>query len=215
VNSCSDEQYTKEQAEELFYDPECATADEPIHFCTTEAVCESDFVKKGRAKPWGWAEACGRYLNAEQVPVDIAEVEAKFGKVTGVRTSPWGLAASLRAGFEKMRGIGLEVDPDTLEVPDPDQAFAYLVAMTVSENVWLEIVGTPLTIPTRFPRNAAARVLGQHLRPFRIFQSEVAGGSVRQPIPQLGGTKGGLWGSVRGACGIRPLGDCGSRSDEA
>jgi hypothetical protein len=157
VNSCSDEQYTKEQADMLFYDPGCATADEPIHFCATEAVCESDFVKKGRAKPWGWAEACGRYLSAEQVPVDIAEVEAKFGNVTGVRTSPWGLADSLRAGFEKMRGVGLEVDPDTLEVPDPDQAFAYLVAMTVSENVWLEIVGTPLTIPTRFPRNAAAR----------------------------------------------------------
>lgn len=157
VNSCSDEQHTQEQAEMEFYNPGCATKDEPIHYCSTEAVCESDFVKKGRAKPWGWAESCGRYLSAEQVPSDIAGVEAKFGTVTGLRSSPWGLADSLRAGFEKIRGKGLGVDPDTGEVADPDQAFAYLVAMTVSENVWLEIVGTPLTIPTRFPRNAAAR----------------------------------------------------------
>jgi hypothetical protein len=157
VNSCSDEPHTQAQAEEEFYNPGCASPDEPIHYCSTEAVCETAFSKMGRSQPWGWAQSCGRYLSADQVPSDIAAVEAKFGNVTGLRSSPWGLANSLRAGFEKLRGGSLDVDPATGEVPDPDEAFAYLVAMTISENVWLEIVGTPLTIPTRFPRNAAAR----------------------------------------------------------
>ena len=157
VNSCSDEQHTQADAENEFYNPGCASPDEAIHYCATEAVCETDFQKMGRSQPWGWAQSCGRYLSAEQVPSDIAAVEAKFGNVTGLRSSPWGLANSLRAGFEKLRGGSLDADPATGEVADPDQAFAYLVAMTISENVWLEIVGTPLTIPTRFPRNAAAR----------------------------------------------------------
>jgi len=157
VNTCSDEQHTQAEAEEQFYNPGCATKEEPIHYCATEAICETDFQKLGRAKPWGWTEACGRYLSADKVPVDIAGVETKFGNVTGLRASPWGLAASLRAGFEKLRKAGLGADPDTGDVADPDKAFAYLVAMTVAENVWLEVVGTPLTIPTRFPRNAAAR----------------------------------------------------------
>ncbi len=156
VDTCESTQHTQAEAADYYGEITCATPDEPVHFCTTEAVCETEFKKRGQSKPWGWTEACGKYLSEAQVPVDIAGVEARFGNISGLRSSPWGLSSSLRAGFEKLRAEGLGADASG-EVKDPDKAFGYLAAMTIAENVWLEVVGTPLTIPTRFPRNAAAR----------------------------------------------------------
>ena len=162
VNQCDDTPHTQAEAEEYWYNPGCDTPEEPVHYCSTEIVCDSTFAKMGKSQPWGWAQTCGRYLSADQVPSDIAGVEASFGSISGLRSSPWGLASSLRSGFEKLRTSGLGATAEG-EVPDSDKAFAYLVAMTVAENVWLQIVGTPLTIPTRFPRNAAARDQLEHL----------------------------------------------------
>ena len=42
-------------------------------------------------------------------------------------------------------------------IADPDAAIAYLVAATIVEGVWREVIGTPLTIANYFPRNQAAR----------------------------------------------------------
>jgi hypothetical protein len=90
------------------------------------------------------------------VSVDLAGVEARFGSVAGLRSSVWDLSRSLRAGFDKLRFGGLNVLPNK-DVPDPDEAFAYLSAMNIVEKVWREVTGTPLTIQSYFPRNAAAR----------------------------------------------------------
>ncbi len=139
----------------------CPDPNELAWRCSTGAICDSEY-KKRLARPWGWVEGCGKYTPASAIKVDMAEVEAKFGNLTGLRTSAWDLSESLRVGFAKLRAEGLGVDENG-EVPDPDKAFAYLTAMRISENVWLQIVGTPLTIPTRFPRNAAARDQLLHL----------------------------------------------------
>ena len=88
--------------------------------------------------------------------MDLAGVEARFGSVAGLRSSVWDLSRSLRAGFDKLRFGGLNVLPNK-DVPDPDEAFAYLSAMNIVEKVWREVTGTPLTIQSYFPRNAAAR----------------------------------------------------------
>jgi hypothetical protein len=156
VNDCDPTPYTQAEAEEYWYNPGCSTPEESVHFCLSEAVCESEFLARGQSTPWGMTPDCGRFVAPDAVKVDIAGVEAKFGSVTGVRASAWKLSAALRRGFETLREEGLGAGADG-EVGDPDKAFAYLVALNVAEKVWLEIVGTPLTIPTRFPRNAAAR----------------------------------------------------------
>jgi hypothetical protein len=90
------------------------------------------------------------------VPPDIAKVDARFGNLSGDRTSPWGLSSSLQEGFRKLRVHGLSRGPGG-QIPDPDEAFAYLVVLNIVEQVWREVVGTPLTIANYFARNAAAR----------------------------------------------------------
>lgn len=156
VNDCDPTPYTQEEAEEYWYNPGCATPDEKVNFCLSEVICESDFPARGDRHPWGMTPDCGRFQEPNKIKVDIAEVEAQFGSVRGLRTSIWNLSPALRAGFEKLRAQGLGADENG-EVSDPDKAFAYLTAMNVAEKVWEQVVGTPLTIPTRFPRNAAAR----------------------------------------------------------
>ncbi|RYZ08572.1 MAG: hypothetical protein EOO73_06870 [Myxococcales bacterium] len=156
VNDCDPTPYTQEEAEEWWYNPGCATPDEKVNFCLSDVICESDFPKRGDTHPWGMTAECGRFRAPDQVTVDIAEVEAQLGSVRGLRTTMWNVSPALRAGFEKLRTSGLGADEGG-EVADPDKAFAYLTAMNVVERVWLQVVGTPLTIPTRFPRNAAAR----------------------------------------------------------
>ncbi len=77
---------------------------------------------------------CGRFVAPEDVKVDIAGVEAKFGSVTGVRATVWKLSSRAPARLRKASRRGLERGADG-EVSDPDEAFAYLVALNVAEKV--------------------------------------------------------------------------------
>lgn len=141
--------------------PTCAAGD-PIFRCTTAStgptdfICASTFTYERSMHPWGLAASCGNFTRPDRVSVDLAAVEARFGNVVGLRSSVWDLSRSLRSGFDKLRSEGLGVQPNK-EVPDPDRAFAYLAAMNIVEKVWREVTGTPLTIQSYFPRNAAAR----------------------------------------------------------
>jgi hypothetical protein len=126
-------------------------------------ICESTFQNTRNTRPWSWATACGVYTAKDKIPVDLAGVDSKFGKITGLRSSIWDMEASLQAGFAKLKTEGLGADPETWEVSDPDKAFAYLTAMNIVEKVWKEITGTGLTIQTYYPRNAVARDTLQHL----------------------------------------------------
>jgi hypothetical protein len=137
----------------------CATPDELLYRCGNgELLCETEYRQRNAnsSSPWGMAPGCGLFIRPDLIGPDIAGVEGKFGNVTGVRSNQWELTRTLRAGMDKLALDGLGAD-DAGEVADPDRAFAYLVAMNIAEKVWLQIVGTPLTIPTRYPRNAAAR----------------------------------------------------------
>jgi hypothetical protein len=106
--------------------------------------------------PWGWDKACGTVVPRAKIQGDFAKIDAKFGSLTGDKVTGWDVTDSLQRGFAKLRATGLQREADG-SVKDPDQAFAYLVAVNVSENVWREVLGTPLTIANYFPRNAAAR----------------------------------------------------------
>jgi hypothetical protein len=146
----------------------CPTGE--YRLCTTASslgprdwVCLSTVNQTRSSRPWNLATACGSFTHPSAIPLDLAGVDTKFGNVTGSRASVWDMARTLRAGFAKLRTEGLEADPETWEVSDPDKAFAYMTAMTLVEKVWKEITGTGLTIQTYFPRNAASRDQLQHL----------------------------------------------------
>lgn len=136
--------------------------DEQVYRCLNSVrICDSVYQKR-LFRPWGWLDRCGKYTEQQYVGVDLAGVEAKFGNVNGLRASMYGLSESLRTGFLKLKKEGLGADMNG-DVADPDKAFAYLTTMVIVEKVWQQIVGTPLTIPTRYPRNAAARDQLSHL----------------------------------------------------
>lgn len=110
----------------------------------------------GRA-PYGWDSArCGLF----QVPDkdDPLGVDAYFGTVRGPRASVWDLERALRRGADLLAQRGLERDPEGV-IADADQAFAYLVALNIVEQVWIETMGNPLTIAHHFPRTSVQRDL--------------------------------------------------------
>ena len=53
-----------------------------------------------------------------------------------------------------------------------DAAFAFLTAGRVVENTWDEVMGAPLTIPNRFPRNAAQRDIFWTLTETQFIRSQ-------------------------------------------
>jgi hypothetical protein len=109
----------------------------------------------GPRKPWGWSgDRCGSF--ASTVGDDPAEVDGKFGGLTGSRLTVFELEASLRDGLEALRGGQLEPS-GTGDITDPNHAFAYLVSATIVESVWKEVIGGGLTIANYFPRNEASR----------------------------------------------------------
>ncbi|HVO30704.1 MAG TPA: hypothetical protein VMV18_08205, partial [bacterium] len=105
---------------------------------------------------WGWLSACGQFHADVSGQDDPADIDAKFGNITGKRVSVFDLEKSLRAGVESLAATGLQTAPDGT-ISDPDQAFAYLVGASISEGVWREVIGSGLTIANYFPRNEASR----------------------------------------------------------
>lgn len=111
--------------------------------------------------PFGWAaSACGEF--AIPTADDPLQIDTWFGSIRstpespsfGLRASIWDLERALHRGVELVVAEGL---PSAAEEVHPDKALASLVALNIVENVWTEVVGTPLTISHRFPRTSAQR----------------------------------------------------------
>ncbi|MBA2539738.1 MAG: hypothetical protein H0V17_08905 [Deltaproteobacteria bacterium] len=117
----------------------------------------SGFVFAGDTTPWGLSESCGQFAAPGTVPDDLADVDTKLGSLTGKRTTVYELDAALRRGFDRLRGRGPTLADGA--IADPDEALAWLVTMAIAEEVWREIVGSPLTIANGFPRNRGASEL--------------------------------------------------------
>ncbi|HEU5061424.1 MAG TPA: hypothetical protein VFU21_33090 [Kofleriaceae bacterium] len=109
----------------------------------------------GAVRPWDWSPSCGRF-NPSGLGPDPAEVDGRLASLTGDRLTVFELDAALRRGFETLAQDGLVIGEDGT-IADPDAAMAYLVAASIVEGVWREVIGTPLTIANYFPRNEAAR----------------------------------------------------------
>ncbi|XXX77527.1 hypothetical protein WMF30_01965 [Sorangium sp. So ce134] len=115
-------------------------------------------------RPWGWTAACGEFFS--EIGDDPAGVDALLGSVRGARASMWDLSAALQRGFVGLRQHGL-TRGERGEIPNPDEALAYLVSARIAEEVWREVIGTPLTVAHYYPRSAAAR--GELLRATEAF----------------------------------------------
>jgi hypothetical protein len=112
------------------------------------------FGNGGGVNPWGIDPQCAE-LYPDGLPPDPAGIDGRFGALTGDRLTVFDLERSLARGVAALADGGLVIGPDG-SVADPDQAFAYLVAMSVVESVWREVMGGSLTIANYFPRNQAA-----------------------------------------------------------
>ena len=108
-------------------------------------------------RPWGWDRACGTF-DPDGIDPDPAGVDGKLASLSGDRLTVFDLDQALARGFASLADRGL-VAGDGGAIADPDAAMAYLVAATIVEGVWREVIGTPLTIANYFPRNQAARDL--------------------------------------------------------
>jgi hypothetical protein len=106
-------------------------------------------------KPWGWSgDLCGAFQ--PQVSPDPADVDAKFGSITGKTPTTYDAEASLARGFASLRQNGLVLGQNDA-IADPDVAFAYLVTTNLVDGVWSEVTGNSLVIANHFPRNQASR----------------------------------------------------------
>ena len=112
-------------------------------------------AEEGTLTPWGWDAACGRFA-LDGLEPDPAEVQGHLATLKGDRLTVFDLDAALARGFAAIAEDGLVIADDGT-IADPDAAMAYLVAATMVEGVWREVIGTPLTIANYFPRNQAAR----------------------------------------------------------
>lgn len=126
-----------------------------------EGEGEGEDAAAGTFTPWGADPVCGSFA-AQVATDDPAAVDAHFASLRGQRVTVVQLEQSLKRGVDALAARGLVVDDNNV-ISNPDDAFAYLVAQKIVDNVWREVTGTPLTISTHFPRNVAQRDLLQDL----------------------------------------------------
>jgi len=122
----------------------------------------ADVVDGSGTTPFGWSGQCGAF-SVPQVD-DPLHIDTYFGSIKstptdpskGLRASVWDLEASLHKGVDLLAAHGLRRLPGDV-LADPDEAFAYLVAENIVEEVWAEIMGSQLTIANYFARTAVQR----------------------------------------------------------
>ena len=108
-------------------------------------------------QPWGMQD-CGSFKTT--VPTDPLAVDAYFTANFGRTGSIWNVETSLRNGYNVLARDGLiRSNPDSdgdgvRDTLNNDAAFAFVVATNIVNQTWSEIMGSPLTIPNYYPRNA-------------------------------------------------------------
>jgi hypothetical protein len=129
-----------------------STGEDPLK---AHAMFRYDGFVGDQQAPWGMTSECGTF-NPDNVQPDLANIDAKFGKITGKTATVYDTEAALAHGFQVLREDGLIVGADNT-IADPDAAFAYLVAVNIVDGVWSEVTGNSLVIANYFPRNEPSR----------------------------------------------------------
>jgi hypothetical protein len=112
--------------------------------------------------PWGMTSAtgaCGKILMS--LPTDPnSSISTFFAGATGNQVGLIDVVTKLKTGSEALKLSGMTgVIPSGGGLPEVpaaqlDRAYAYMVALTITDNVWEQLMGEKLTIINYFPRNA-------------------------------------------------------------
>lgn len=114
----------------------------------------TNFVRdQGGITPWGMSDECGRFVDAHDG--DILGNPAYLGGELPENQQLFDIDPLFKSGFAALGADGLMLGAD-MNVP-PDQALAYLTAVNISNQVWEEMMGYPLTLAHSFPRNERQR----------------------------------------------------------
>ncbi|MSQ84907.1 MAG: hypothetical protein EXR77_18880 [Myxococcales bacterium] len=108
---------------------------------------------KSGQSPWGWHKDCGRFKRPTEP--DPLGHDGYFGLARGATVSVYDLETSLHKGINHIVTQGLIRKED--DSVDPDDALAWLTAQSIVEQVWTEVIGSPLTVANYFPRTESQR----------------------------------------------------------
>ncbi len=132
--------------------PQCFAGGTPT--CTSRAgeVYAECISTSSAATPWGADSSCMSFT--EVTSDDPAGIQASLASISGKRTSILDLEQAIARGVVQLKTQGLVLDEQ--KVPkDADAALAYLVALNITDTMWRELTGSPLTITTGFSRTQA------------------------------------------------------------
>ncbi|MCE9578496.1 MAG: hypothetical protein K8W52_35545 [Deltaproteobacteria bacterium] len=110
----------------------------------------------GQKRPWGMDKDCGTFANPASLEADPANIDGRFGSLTGKKLTVFDLDLAMKRGFDHLRGGAVTIGSEG-QIADPDDALAYAIATNLVESVWREVIGSRLTIANYFPRNQAAK----------------------------------------------------------
>lgn len=108
------------------------------------------FVAEDGTRPWGMSGSCGTFY--EDHNGDLLADAGYLGGDLPSGQQLFDIEPLFQSGLKKIADAGLVTGPDL--VVDPDQALAYLLAVNITNNVWKEVMGYPLTLAHSFPRNS-------------------------------------------------------------
>lgn len=153
----------------------------PLPFASDRAVFGDDFLKfesvrlgmdrfftgdarGGPVKPWGMDSTCFQSTQEDaivgykaQANVPVLAEAGHFAGMSKNDVSIYDIAANLKEGVDAIDSFGLGlIGPAVNGLPQiqPPRGFAVMVASTIVENVWEDVMGSPLTISHRYARNA-------------------------------------------------------------
>ncbi len=103
----------------------------------------------GGGQPWNMS-SCGSINSSVS-----AAVATDFAGVTGNGVSMLDIDAQFKAGYEstKLNGVTRISNSPNLPDVDGDEGYAFMVAATITQNIWQEIMGEKLTIANYYARN--------------------------------------------------------------
>lgn len=108
--------------------------------------------------PWGIIPACGSLKPSALVDEDPKGLKGYLGRALDTRTSVWELESDLMTGIKALRkGEGPFGDAEGKLTGQ--QALASLLSQSIVQDVWTEIIGSPLTVAHGYARNQAQRDL--------------------------------------------------------
>ena len=117
------------------------------------------FVGDGGVRPWGMSSACGTFYDAHNG--DLLGDAGYLGGDLPSAPQLFDVDPLYKDGLTSLADMGLVLGGDN--AVEADQAAAFLLAANITNNMWKEVMGYPLTLAHSFPRNGKQQEILQEL----------------------------------------------------